>query len=569
MRTPLPRFSHSLLLVLAVCFFQDPAFGATHRPVRAPHGMVASASALASRAGMETLKNGGNAVDAAAVVALALAVTHPEAGNLGGGGFMLIRTADGRSSFLDFRERAPKKARPDLYLDAKGNVIPGSSRAGVRASGVPGTVAGIALALRRFGSISFADACRPAERLAREGFELSKYQADFLKSEGAKAKLERFPESRRIFLRDGAYYREGELFRQPELAATFGRLIRQGPQEFYQGETARLIVTAMGDRGLITLDDLKQYQAVEREPLSGSYRGYTILTAPPPSSGGVGLLEMLNMLEGDRLPELGHNSARYLHLLAEVMRRAFADRAAYLGDPDFVPVPVAQLSSKGYAARLRAGIDPDRATPSGQIRPGLGSGAEPQSTTHFSVVDAAGTMVSCTYTINDNFGSGVTVPGAGFLLNDEMDDFTSKPGVPNLFGLLQGKANAIAPGKRPLSSMTPTIVLRDGNPWFAIGGPGGPRIINAVLQVLVNIVDFGMDLQQAIDLPRIHHQWYPDTLFVEKYGVSEDTRQALAARGYSIGIKGISDVQGVMIEKGSGVRLGGSDPRGDGLALGY
>ena len=569
MRTPLPRLIYSLLLVLAVCGVQYPAFGATRRPVRAPHGMVASESALASRAGMETLKNGGNAVDAAAVVALALAVTLPEAGNLGGGGFMLIRTSDGRSSFLDFRERAPKKSRPGLYLDAKGNVIPGSSRAGVRASGVPGTVAGIALALRRFGSISFADACRPAERLAREGFELTKYQADFLKSAGAKAKLERFPESRRIFQRDGAYYREGELLRQPELAATFGRLIRQGPQEFYQGETARLIVQAMGDRGLITLDDLKEYRAVEREPLSGSYRGYTILTAPPPSSGGVALLEMLNMLEGDRLPELGHNSARYLHLLAEVMRRAFADRAAYLGDPDFVTVPVAQLTSKGYAARLRAGIDPDRATPSSQVRPGLGASAEPQSTTHFSVVDAAGTMVSCTYTINDNFGSGVTVPGAGFLLNDEMDDFTSKPGVPNLFGLLQGKANAIAPGKRPLSSMTPTIVLRDGKPWFAIGGPGGPRIINAVLQVLVNIVDFGMDLQQAIDLPRIHHQWYPDTLFVEKYGVSEDTRQALAARGYSIGIKGISNVQGVMIEKGSGVRLGGSDARGDGLALGY
>ena len=568
MRAPSPRFIYPLLLVLAVGF-QDPACGATHRPARAPHGMVASASALASLAGMETLKNGGNAVDAAAVVALALAVTLPEAGNLGGGGFMLIRTSDGRSSFLDFRERAPKKSRPDLYLDAKGNVIPGRSRAGVMASGVPGTVAGVALALRRFGSISFADACRPAERLAREGFQLTKYQADFLKSAGAKAKLERFPESRRIFLRDGAYYREGELFRQPELAATFGRLIRQGAQEFYQGETARLIVQAMGDRGLITLDDLKEYRAVEREPLSGSYRGYTILTAPPPSSGGVALIEMLNMLEGDRLPELGHNSARYLHLLAEVMRRAFADRAAYLGDPDFGPVPVAQLTSKGYAARLRAGIDPDRATPSSQVRPGLGSGAEPQSTTHFSVVDAAGTMVSCTYTINDNFGSGVTVPGAGFLLNDEMDDFTSKPGVPNLFGLLQGKANAIAPGKRPLSSMTPTIVLKDGKPWFAIGGPGGPRIINAVLQVLVNIVDFGMDLQQAIDLPRIHHQWFPDTLFVEKYGVSEDTRQALAARGYSIGVKGISDVQGVMIEKGSGVRLGGSDARGDGLALGY
>ena len=557
----------SLLLILAACACRSAAFGATHRPVRAPHGMVASASALASRAGMETLRNGGNAVDAAAVVALALAVTLPEAGNLGGGGFMLIRRADGRGSFIDFRERAPQKARPDLYLDSKGNVIPGSSTIGVKAAGVPGTVAGIDLALRRFGSISFADACRPAERLAREGFELSKYEVDFLRSEASK--LSRFPESRRIFLRNGDYYREGELFRQPELAATFGRLIRQGPSEFYQGETARLLVQAMGDQGLITLDDLKQYRALEREPLSGSYRGLTVLTAPPPSSGGVALLEMLNMLEGDRLSELGHNSARYLHLLAEVMRRAFADRAAYLGDSDYVAVPVARLTAKGYAARLRAGIDPDQATPSSQVRPGLGKLGEPQSTTHFSVVDAAGTMVSCTYTINDDYGCGVTVPGAGFLLNDEMDDFASKPGVPNLFGLIQGKADAIAPGKRPLSSMTPTIVLRDNKPWFAIGGPGGPRIINAVLQVLVNLVDFRMNLQQAIDLPRIHHQWRPDTLFVEKYGVSDDTRQALVARGYKIGVKGISNIQGVMIEKGSGMRLGGSDPRGDGLAVGY
>ena len=561
-----PRFIFPLL-ALAACGPLAPALGATHRPVRAPHGMVASASPLASRAGMETLKKGGNAVDAAAVVALALAVTHPEAGNLGGGGFMLIRTADGRRSFLDFRERAPGKARPDLYLDSKGGVIPEGSTVGVRAAGVPGTVAGIELALRRFGTLSFADACRPAERLAREGFELSKYEVDSLRSEAAK--LERFPESRRIFLRDGDYYREGELFRQPELAATLGRLIRGGAREFYQGETARLIVAAMGETGLITLDDLSEYRALERQPLSGSYRGFTVLTAPPPSAGGIGLLEMLNMLEGYRLPEMGHNSSRYLHLVAEVMRRAFADRPAYLGDPDFVSVPVARLTSKEYAARLRAGIDPDKATPSSQVRPGLVPLREPQSTTHFSVVDAAGTMVSCTYTINDNYGGGVSVPGAGFLLNDEMDDFTAKLEVPNLFDLLQGDPNAIAPGKRPLSSMTPTIVLRDDKPWFAIGGPGGPRIVNAVLQVLVNIVDFQMDLQQAIDLPRVHHQWYPDILYVEKYGISEDTRQALLARGHGIGIKGISNIQGVMIEPGSGMRLGGSDPRGDGLAAGY
>ena len=556
-----------LISLAFACAPGAPACAATHRPVRAAHGMVASASPLASQAGMEMLKSGANAVDAAAVVAMALAVTHPEAGNLGGGGFMLIRTADGRSSFLDFRERAPKKAGRDMYLDDKGNVIAGSSTAGAKAVGVPGTVAGISLALQRFGTISFADACRPAERLAREGFVLSKYEADFLRQHVAK--LEPFPESRRIFLRDGNLYREGEIFRQPDLAATFGRLIQYGPNEFYQGETARLLVKAMGDKGLITLEDLKQYRPAERAPLKGSYRGFSILTAPPPSSGGVALLEMLNMLEGDKLREMGHNSARYLHLMAEVMRRAFADRAAYLGDPDFVPVPTAELTAKQYAARLRKGINPKKASASGRIHPGLGSKGEPQSTTHFSVVDAAGNMVSCTYTLNDNYGSGVTVAGAGFLLNNEMDDFTSKPGVPNLFGLIQGKANAIAPGKRPLSSMTPTIVLRDDKPWFAIGGPGGPRIINAVLQVLVNIVDFDMNLQQAIDMPRVHHQWYPDVLYLESYGVSEDTRQALAARGHRLGVKTISNIQGVLVEPLSGMRLGGSDPRGDGRAVGY
>ncbi|OGU09419.1 MAG: gamma-glutamyltransferase [Geobacteraceae bacterium GWC2_58_44] len=549
------------------CAGQDLAAAATHQPVRARQGMVASASPLASQAGMKALKGGGNAVDAAAVVAMTLAVTHPEAGNLGGGGFMLIRTADGRSSFLDFRERAPKKATRDMYLDGKGNVVPGGSTVGVKAVGVPGTVAGIALALQRLGTISFADACRPAELLARKGFRLSRYEAGFLRAYADK--LERFPESRRIFLRDGNYYREGELFRQPQLAKTFGRLIQHGPREFYQGETARLLVKAMGEGGLITLEDLKGYRPVEREPLVGTYRGFSILTAPPPSSGGVALLEMLNMLEGDKLPELEHNSPRYLHLVAEVMRRAFADRAAYMGDPDFVSLPTAELTAKGYAAGLRKGIDPAKASVSSEIRPGLGSRGEPESTTHFSVVDAAGNMVSCTYTLNDNYGSGVTVPGAGFLLNNEMDDFTSKPGAPNLFGLIHGKANAIAPGKRPLSSMTPTIVLRDNKPWFAIGGPGGPRIINAVFQVLVNIVDFDMNLQQAIDMPRIHHQWFPDILYVEKAGYSEDIGKALEARGHSIGFKKISNIQGVMIEPGSGMRVGASDPRGDGRAVGY
>jgi gamma-glutamyltranspeptidase / glutathione hydrolase len=568
------KHARNFFLILVGLSFAvpGPAAAATHRPVRAPHGMVASGSPPASQAGMEVLRAGGNAVDAAGVVAMALAVTHPEAGNLGGGGFMLIRTADGRSSFLDFRERAPQKATRDMYLDSEGNVVPRSSTNGAKAVGVPGTVAGIAFALERFGTMSFADACRPAERLAREGIVLSKYEADLLRSFADK--LGMFPETRRIYLRNGNFYKEGDLFRHPELAATFSRLILNGPGEFYQGETAKLLVQAMGDQGLVTMDDLKNYRVVEREPLVGTYRGFTILTAPPPSSGGIAMLQMLNMLEGDKLPDLGYNSSRYLHLLAEVMRRAFADRAKFPGDPDFVPVPTAKLLSKGYAKRLRKDIDPRKATPSSAVRPGshmrdAGDSKTSGSTTHFSVVDAAGNMVSCTYTLNDYYGSGLTVPGAGFLLNNEMDDFTSKPGVPNLYGLVQGKANAIAPGKRPLSSMTPTIVLREGKPWFAIGGPGGPRIINGVFQVLVNLIDFRMNLQQAIDMPRIHHQWLPDILYVEEYGVSEDTRQALEKRGHKIGLKRVSNIQGVMVEEGTGMRLGGSDPRGDGRAVGY
>lgn len=565
-------FFVAVLITLFSSTAVDFVQAATHRTVRARKGMVASANPLASQVGMTVLKNGGNAVDAAAAVALALAVTHPEAGNLGGGGFMLIRTADGRNSFIDFRERAPKSAFEKMYLDKNGEVIKDLSTVGAKSVGVPGTVAGIALALKRFGSISFADACRPAERLAREGFVLSEYEAGFLKSESKK--LSKFPESKRIFLNNGLpYYKEGDLFRQPELAATFSRLIKQGPREFYEGETARLIVSAMGSEGLITLEDLKSYTPTERQPLIGSYRGLTILTAPPPSSGGVLLLEMLNMFERyqpQEIEDMGHNSAKHIHLLAEVMKRAFADRAEYLGDADFVKVPVAELISKDYAVRLQKGIDLTKnATPSTVIRPGLGGRKEPQSTTHFSVVDSAGTMVSCTYTINDNYGSGLTVPGAGFLLNDEMDDFTSKPGAENMFGLKQGKANSIEPGKRPLSSMTPTIVLMDDKPWFAIGGPGGPRIINAVLQVLLNIVDFKMELQQAIDMPRVHHQWLPDTLYIEEYGLSNDTLKVLAERGYDFKYKTISNVQGVMIEPDSGMRLGGSDPRGDGQAIGY
>lgn len=544
------------------------ASAAGHKAIRAPHGMVASANPYASRAGLDALKKGGNAVDAAAVIAMALAVTHPTAGNLGGGGFMLIRTADGRSTFIDFREKAPGKAERNMYLGTDGKVVPELSRTGVKSAGVPGTVAGVALALRKYGTISFADACRPAERLARKGVVLSKYEADSIRAEADK--LSRFIGSRRIFLRDGNFYREGELFRQPELAATFRRLMKHGPREFYDGETARLIVKTMGGEGFISLADLRDYRPVERQPLVGSYRGHTIITAPPPSSGGTALLQMLGMLESYDLKAIGHNSSGNLHLLIEVMRRSFADRADYMGDPDFSTIPVDDLLAKKYIEARRLSIDPERATPSSAVGAGK-LREEPDHTTHFSVVDAAGNMVACTYTINDNFGSGVTVEGAGFLLNDEMDDFTSKLGVPNLFGLVQGEANSILPGKRPLSSMTPTIVLREGKPYFAVGSPGGPRIISTVLQTVLNVVDFRMDIQQALDMPRIHHQWLPDEVVTEPFGLSADTGQALMSRGHRFAerMRHIGNGQGVMIEPQTGMRLGGTDPRGDGLAVGY
>lgn len=569
------RRGHLLLLVSlalgpAVRFERLPDAAQIGRPVRARQGMVASTHEVASRVGVEILKRGGNAVDAAVAVAFALAVVHPAAGNLGGGGFMLIRMADGRASVIDYREMAPARAHRDMYLDERGDVRPEASTVGHRAVAVPGTVAGMALALERYGTMSWADVCRPAERLAREGVVLTHFEAESLKR--AARLLSRFPESRRIFLRDGRYYEEGEVFRQPELAETFRRLIEHGPREFYEGETARRIVAEMeAGGGVITLEDLRQYRAVEREPLRTMYRGYEILTVPPPSSGGVAVIEMLHILEGFDLRALGHNSSDYVHLLVEAMRRAFADRARFLGDPDFARIPVKGLTSRRYADALRRTIDPKRATPSATLAPSDAFAYESEHTTHFTVVDAAGNVVSNTYTLNGSYGSGVTVRGAGFLLNNEMDDFTSKPGVPNMFGLLQSDANAIGPRKRPLSAMTPTIVLKDGKPYFALGSPGGPTIINTVLQVILNIIDFGMPLAQAVAMPRIHHQWMPDQIVYEPFGLSKDTMEALRARGHTFTERPryMGDVQAIMIEPETGVRVGVSDPRMDGRPVGY
>jgi gamma-glutamyltranspeptidase/glutathione hydrolase len=551
----------AVLLLLAASV---PAFA--RQPVYARHGMVTAQEPLAAEVGAAVLKAGGNAVDAAIATGFALAVTHPSAGNLGGGGFMLVRMANGETAFFDFRERAPAKASHDMYLDSDGNPT-NDSIIGWRASGVPGTVRGFDAARKRFGTKPWADLVRPAVNLAK-GLTVSHALAESLQSE--EKKLSRFPDSKRIFLKGGARYEAGDTLVQSELAATLERIQNRGADEFYTGETARLLAAAMQENGgSISLDDLKNYQVVERKPLSGHYRGYDILTAPPPSSGGVGILQMLGMLEGSGYEKAGAGSAAAIHYVAEVERRFYADRSKFLADPDFYPVPVAKLLAPDYIASRRESIDLDHATSSAALGPGnLANGHESTETTHYNVVDEAGNAVAVTYTLNGSYGSGVTVPGAGFLLNDEMDDFAAKPGSPNMFGLVQGEANAIQPGKRPLSSMTPTIVLKNGKPYLVLGAPGGATIINGVLEVMLNVLDFGMNVQDAIDWPRFHHQWKPDKLFVER-GVSPDTKRLLENMGYELkGTGGVGRVEAILID--NGWLQGGCDGRApDGKAAGY
>ena len=539
-----------------------PAWAA--QPVHARHAMVVTAEQHATDAGVAVLEAGGNAVDAAVAVGFALAVTHPSAGNIGGGGFMLVRFADGRSTFIDFRERAPQKASRNMYLDASGKAT-ADSVVGYRAAGVPGSVRGFEYASKKYGRKPWADVVAPAAALAEKGFPISYGFANSLR--GSAELLGRFPESKRIFLRDGKPYEAGETFVQPELARTLQRIREQGARDFYEGETARLLAADMERHGgLVTLADLRDYAVVERQALTGSYRGYDIITAPPPSSGGPGILQMLGVLEGSGYEKSGAGSAAELHYLAETMRRYFADRAASMGDPDFVKVPLAGLLDPAYIAQLRKSIDPEHATPSSQIH-GKRLGAESSETTHYSIVDAEGNAVAVTYTLNFGYGDGVTAPGLGFLLNDEMDDFAAKPGEPNAFGLVQGEANAIQPRKRPLSSMTPTIVTRGGKLDLVLGTPGGPTIINSVLQVLVNVVDFGMNVQDAVDWPRIHHQWLPDQLVMER-GFSPDTIALLRARGHQVKIVGgIGEM--AAIQARDGWLEGAADPRTEGAAKGY
>jgi gamma-glutamyltranspeptidase/glutathione hydrolase len=575
---------HALCLTMLAPLFLVPPGAATSRPpVRGKNGMVASVSEIASTIGVDILKTGGNAVDAAVAVGLALAVVWPEAGNLGGGGFMLIRQANGKTTAIDYRERAPAAAHRNVYLDENGDYIKQSSTFGHKAAGVPGTVAGLAYALEKYGTMKWATVAEPARKLASEGFPIGQQLERSLK--GASKQLSRYPETRRIFLRNGNQYQAGEIFVQPELADTFDRMIKFGPTEFYHGKTAQLIEESMRRAGngkpWMTVNDLKNYKVVEREPMKMSYRGAEIITMPPPSSGGVAMFQMLNILQRYELKSMGPGSSRAIHVMVEAMRRAFADRAKYLGDPDFAKVPVAGLTSRKYADDLASTIDLNRASTSAQVKHGNPLTRESDDTTHFTVIDKSGNVVANTYTLNGSFGNKITVEGAGFLLNNEMDDFSTKPGVPNLFGLIQGEANAVVAQKRPLSSMTPTIVLKNGKLWFALGSPGGPTIINTVTQVIINIIDHGMNLQQAIDYPRIHHQWMPDEIRYEPFGLSPDVikklkdmghkfRETKFIMGYRYGYpRYMGDVEAIMIEDETGVRLGASDLRLGGFSIGY
>jgi len=557
--------------VVVLLFIVLPLQAASRLPVREKHAMVASVDSIASRVGADVMKRGGNAVDAAVAVALTLAVTWPEAGNLGGGGFILLRKADGTEEAIDYRERAPLAATRDMYLDASGNIIKDASLVGYKAPGVPGTVAGLALAHKRHGKLPWADLVEPAHKLAAEGFPVSQYLARSLAGKRTMERMQKFPESWRIFERNGHPYEAGETFVQPELAATLAR-IQKDPSDFYRGETARLIVADMqAHGGSLTSEDLARYQPTVRTPLHGTYRGFEIITMPPPSSGGVALIEMLNMLEPYDLQSMGWHSSQEVHTLVEVMRRAYADRAKFLGDTDFVAVPVKGLMTRAYAEQRRKDIDAAHASDSKAVASGEPARYESPETTHFTIIDADGSVVASTYTLNESYGSAVTTPGAGFLLNDEMDDFTSKPGVPNAYGLIQGEANAIAPQKRPLSSMTPTIVMKDGKVLFAVGSPGGSTIINTVLQVIVNVIDFGMNIQEAIDSPRFHHQWLPDKITWEPFEFSRDTSGALAKMGHIFQDRPefIGDAHAIGVDPQNGVRLGASDPRRGGAAIGW
>ncbi len=578
LHTKSAAFIAALSLTLAPL---SSALAASPAPVEAEHGMVVTAQHLATDVGVEVLKNGGNAVDAAVAVGYALAVVYPTAGNIGGGGFMTIRMKDGKTSFLDFRERAPLAATKTMYLDAKGDIVPRASLDGYLAVGVPGSVMGFETAREKYGTKSRQDLIAPAIRYARDGFTLE--QGDVASIENSAKRLAKDEAAAKIFLKpDGKLFTSGEKLVQPELATVLSNISDKGTDAFYKGMPADAIVKASQAKGgILAKEDFEQYQVRELKPVECSYRGYDIISSPPPSSGGVIICEILNILEGYPLSFLGYGSAETVHLMTEAMRYAYVDRNAALGDPDFVDNPVTTLLDKSYAKAIRAKIDINKPGTSANLKP-LGA-KESTETTHYSIIDDEGNAVAVTYTLNGNFGAGVVAPGTGILLNNEMDDFTSKPGVPNLYGLVQGEANAIAPKKTPLSSMSPTIVTKDGKPFMVIGSPGGSRIITITLEAILNVVDFGMDISQAVNAPRIHHQWQPDKIYFEPYALSPDTIRALIAMGHTmddgsgppvwgqaagilVGGKSLKD-----IEKGGGARYNGAmDSRStEGSAGGY
>ncbi len=576
-RTSLAASATTILSFSLSIVFPSLALAASQAPVAAEHGMVVTAQHLATKVGVDVLKKGGNAIDAAVAVGYALAVVYPAAGNLGGGGFMTIQLADGRKTFLDFREKAPLAAKANMYLDAQGNVIKGLSSKGYLASGVPGSVAGMEYALAKYGTMKRQAVMAPAIAYAQGGFALDEGDIDMFLT--ATEDFRQDAPSAAIFLNKGEPYKPGQALVQKDLAKTLLQISRNGADGFYKGQVGKALVAAsQAGKGILTQADLDQYKVRELAPVECDYRGYHIVSAPPPSSGGVVICEILNIVEAYPLKELGYGSAQAVHYEIEAMRHSYMDRNSYLGDPDFVKNPLDRLLDKGYAAKVRAVIDPAKAGVSKDIKPGVPP-HEGSNTTHYSIVDKDGNAVSVTYTLNDWFGAKVTAAGTGVLMNDEMDDFTVKVGVPNMYGLVQGEANSIAPGKRPLSSMAPTIVTRDNKPFMVVGTPGGSRIITAVVHTILNVIDYGMNIQEAVDAPRFHQQWLPDVTNVETNGLSPDTRKILTAMGHNLGApQPANHIAAILVgapsadgkPRGDNKFYGSNDPRrNSGLALGF
>ncbi|MDE2382978.1 MAG: gamma-glutamyltransferase [Alphaproteobacteria bacterium] len=522
----------ALLALASVFAFTPPGRAVTRQPVAADHAMVVTSQHLATDVGVEILKKGGNAVDAAVAVGYALAVTNPCCGNIGGGGFATLHLADGKDVFLNFREKAPGASTEKMFLDKDGNVVPDLSLKGYLAAGVPGTVLGLDTLLQKYGSMKREDVMAPAIKLAEQGFTLNQGDVDILNTSVKDFATQ--PNVAAVFLHDGKPWNVGDLFVQKNLAASLKQIATQGPDAFYKGPIADALVDANAKNGgILTKDDLAKYTVQELDPIRCNYRGFDLISAPPPSSGGTAICEILNILKGYDMAALGFHSAAGVHNMVEAMRHTYVDRNFTLGDPDFVKNPITKLLSDDHAAAIRAKIDPAKATPSKEVQPGVAP-HEGDQTTHYSIVDEKGDAVSVTYTINALFGAKVMAGDTGFFLNDEMDDFTTKPGVPNLFGLVQGTTNVIAPGKRPLSSMSPTIVTKAGKPFMVLGSPGGSRIITITLETFMNVVDYGMNMQEAVDAPRIHHQWLPDEVAVEPFALSPDTAKLLTDMGYTL-----------------------------------